>query len=147
MAWFVRTKLYMKLPILFQSLQRIVGKERRSKLLHNESALYALLHRLKTRINDSFVGQVSEDRMDLHIEITKNPDDEQLEAKTNALHEQIVDLQNPENWGFLHKAFVLWTPEVSGYGKTHITIAYFGNGSVPTLDKLWQCVWGEVGNG
>ncbi|TAE09765.1 MAG: hypothetical protein EAZ95_15650, partial [Bacteroidetes bacterium] len=65
---------------------------------------------------------------------------EQLEAKTNALHEQVVDLQNPENWGFLHKAFVLWTPEVSGYGKTHITIAYFGNSTKPAWDELWQCV-------
>lgn len=128
----------MKRPIIFQSLARIAGKERRSKLLHNESALYALLHQIKAQISQKYA--VGEDRMDLHIEITKNPDDAALEAKTASLQEKVIDLSNPQNWGYLHKAFVLWTPEVADYGKTHITIAYFGDNLKPSWDDLWALI-------
>jgi hypothetical protein len=128
----------MNIPILFQSLSRIAGKERRSKLLHNESELYALLHQVKTRIAKRY--EVGEDRMDLHIEMTKNPDDSELEAKTKTLQGQNIALTLPENWGYLHRAFVLWTPEVADYGKTHITIAFFGDKPKPELIVLQELV-------
>ena len=126
----------MNYPILFQSLARIAGKERRSKLLHNESELYAFLHRVKTRLQAYPVGA---DRMGLHIELTKNPDDTELEAKTASLQGQTIEVSSPTNWGFLHRAFVLWTPEVADYGRTHITVAYFPDGK-PSFEELWACV-------
>ena len=128
----------MELPILFQSLDRIAGKERRSKLLHTESALYSVLHQIKKIIAQKYV--VGNDRMDLHIEITKNPDDTALAAKTAALQGQIIDLNQLENWGYLHQAFVLWTPEVAEYGKTHITVAFFGNHTKPAINDLQSLV-------
>lgn len=128
----------MNLPIVFQSLERIVGQEGRSKLLHTESKLYAILHQLKQAIAANY--SVGDDRMDLHIEITKLRRDEAFRSKAESIHEQEIDLSKPENWGFLGRAFVLWTPTVADYGKTHITIAFFGKHPRPTLADLQKLV-------
>ena len=124
----------MKLPIVFQSLDRIVGKEGRSKLLHTDSELYQLLKSVKATINQQFTTKG--DRMDLHIEITKERRDPNFRTKAEQLHNQTVDVMNADNWGFLGRAFVLWTPESEGYGKTHITIAFFGNHPRPQVAVL-----------
>ena len=126
------------LPIVFQSLDRIVGKERRSKLIHKDTELYALLHHVKSLLRESYT--VGNDRMDLHIELTKNPDDPNLRAKTESLQNQIVELSLSSSWGYLGRAFVLWTPEVAEYGKTHITIAFFGNKPKPPIEEIRQLV-------
>lgn len=128
----------MKVPILFQSMDRIAGKERRSKLIHVDSDLYAKLQALKTLIQDQYA--VAPDRMDLHIELTKNPDDPQLGEKTRLLHAQEVDLKNPDNWVYLGRAFVLMTPSVPDYGATHITLAFFGRNPRPALEVMRKLV-------
>ena len=124
----------MTLPIVFQSLDRINGKEGRSKLLHTDSQLYQLLHNLKRNISEQFPAK--SDRMDLHIEITKQRRDPNFRAKAQHLQNQTVDLADTNNWGFLGRAFVLWTPESEGYGQTHITIAFFGRYPKPDLTVL-----------
>lgn len=124
----------MKLPILFQSLDRIDGKEGRSKLLLDSSKLYLLLHALKKEISKEYT--VGSDRMDLHIEITKERRDPEFKAKATVINGQIVDLADPKNWGYLGRAFVLWTPESEGYGRTHSTVSFFGNNPRPEVDVL-----------
>lgn len=128
----------MNLPILFQSLSRIVGKERRSKLLHNESELYAFLHQIKALVSTHYA--LGADRMDLHIELTKNSEDADLDRKAQSLQGQSVRTDLIENWSFLGRAFVLWTPEVAEYGKTHITVAFFGDTPKPDLATLWALI-------
>ena len=124
----------MKLSIEFESLDRIDGQEGRSKLLAKQSALYQTLKRLKEAVKSQY--QVKPDRMDLHIEITKERRDPQFREKAESIHLHEVDLSDTNNWDFLGRAFVLWTPEVAGYGRTHITIAFFGNFPKPTLSTL-----------
>ena len=126
------------LSIQFQSLDRIVGKERRSKLIHKDTELYALLHQVKSLVRDHYT--VGADRMDLHIEVTKNPDDSALRTKTESLQDQTIDLSDAQNWGYLGRAFVLWTPAVVDYGKTHITISFFGNNPKPPVEEIQKLV-------
>ena len=124
------------LPILFQSLDRIVGAEGRSKLLAKESQLYQLLTRLKQEIRTRY--QIAPDRMDLHIELTKNRRDPDFRQKAETLHQEEVALEVTANWGYMGRAFVLWTPPVAGYGKTHITVAFFGKHPRPPLADLQE---------
>jgi len=124
----------MKLPILFQSLDRLQGQERCSKLLQQESQLYALLRALKSEIKNKY--EVAADRMDLHVEITKDKEDSKFNEKAATLHGKEISLLQTENWGFMGKAFVLWTPEAPSYGRTHVTVVYFGAYSKPELSAL-----------
>lgn len=128
----------MTLAIELESLNRIEGKEGRSKLLATQSELYQVLNELKQAIKARY--EVKPDRMDLHIEVTKQRHDPDFRKKAVSIHQQTVDLANKNNWGFLGRAFVLWTPEVQDYGRTHITIAFFGNYPKPTLDTLHQMI-------
>ena len=128
----------MNVPILFQSLDRIDGKEGRSKLLHNESELYKILHRIKAEIQKQY--SVGSDRMDLHIEITKKRNDAEFRSKAEGLQEQLVDVKARKSWDFMDKAFVLRTPEVKGYGKTHATVVWFGDFPKPSFDMLYVIV-------
>ena len=73
----------MKSPILFQSLDRIDGKEGKSKLLHNESELYQVLKQLKVEISKHYAHKG--DRMDLHIELTKERRDEKFREKAESM--------------------------------------------------------------
>ena len=63
---------------MFQSLDRIEGREGKSKLLANDSELYTVLHKIKAEIRRSFV--TASDRMDLHIEITRKRRDPLFKA-------------------------------------------------------------------
>jgi len=128
----------MTLSIELASLDRIDGQEGRSKLLAKQSALYQAINRLKEAIKSQY--QVKPDRMDLHMEITKDRRDPQFRAKAESIHLQTVDLSNLDNWGYLGRAFVLWTPEVADYGHTHITVAFFGDFPKPALATLHALV-------
>lgn len=130
---FKKSKI-MKLPILFQSLDRIEGKEGRSKLLHNESELYQFLKQLKTEISKHYAHKG--DRMDLHIELTKNRRDQRFREKAESMHGKEIDLSNSENWGYLNQAFVLFTPDMKDYGQTHATVTFFGEHERAELSKL-----------
>lgn len=128
----------MKLPILFQSLDRIEGKEGKSKLLHNESELYKLLQQLKAEISKHYAHKG--DRMDLHIELTKERRDPRFREKAEYMHGIEIDLNNLDNWAYLNQAFVLWTPEMKDYGRTHATVTFFGQHERPALSTLQSIV-------
>lgn len=128
----------MPLAIELESLDRIEGKEGRSKLLATQSELYQVLNKLKQTIRAEY--DIKPDRMDLHVEVTKQRNDPDFRKKAESIHQQNIDLANENNWGFLGRAFVLWAPEVEDYGRTHITIAFFGNYPKPTLDTLYQMI-------
>jgi hypothetical protein len=131
----------MKSPILFQSLDRIDGKEGKSKLLHNESELYQVLKQLKVEISKHYAHKG--DRMDLHIELTKERRDEKFREKAESMQGIEIDLSNSENWGYLNQAFVLWTPEIKDYGRTHATVTFFGEHERAPLLEL-QSIVAEV---
>jgi hypothetical protein len=128
----------MELNIQFQSLDRIEGQEGRSKLIHSDSELYTLLHELKQKISKKYT--VGSDRMDLHIEVTTQRRDPKFRQKAEIVHGQSVDLSDASNWGYLGRAFVLWTPEVEDYGRTHMTISFFGNSPRPDVATLTRLI-------
>lgn len=136
----------MQLPIIFQSLDRIDGREGRSKLLHSDSKLYSVLHSVKQKISEQYT--VGSDRMDLHIELTKNRRDPEFSAKAKSIQDEIIDLSDSSNWGYMGRAFVLSTPAVDGYGKTHITISFFGRNPRPEesvlVDFVQSCLTATV---
>lgn len=88
----------MQLPILFESLDRIPGREGRSKLLQSDSSLYQIIHQLKQKISEQYV--VGADRMDLHIKLTDERRDPNFRSKAESLHGQSIDLNKPENNGY-----------------------------------------------
>lgn len=128
----------MTLSIEFESLDRIDGQEGRSKLLAKQSTLYQTLKRVKEAVKSKY--QVKPDRMDLHMEITKDRRDPQFREKAASIHLTTIDLSEVNSWGFLGRAFVLWTPEIASYGRTHITIAFFGDFPKPALADLQALV-------
>lgn len=139
MSWFTKSYTYHKnsvyflqlnkltitLSIEFESLDRIIGQEGCSKLLTKQSNLYCVLKQFKQVIQNKY--QVKPDRMDLHIELSKNRRDPKFREKAESLHLKNINLSDISNWGYLGRAFVLWTPEVADYGRTHITIAFLGD--------------------
>ncbi len=128
----------MNVSIQFQSLDRIEGKEGRSKLLHTESKLYQILKQIKQGIEEQH--QIGADRMDLHIEISKLRRDSDFRTKAESLDGQVLDLSNASNWRYMGRAFVLNTPEVEDYGETHATVAFFGRHPKPSLQALLDIV-------
>mmetsp|Transcript_7145 Transcript_7145/g.18324 ORF Transcript_7145/g.18324 Transcript_7145/m.18324 type:complete len:143 (-) Transcript_7145:1349-1777(-) len=124
------------MDICFASLDRLPGQEGKSKLLAADSDLYRCLHAVKAAIRSSGLSPRRE-RMGLHIEVTTTRvDDATLRDKAESLHGARIDVTDEECFGVLGGAFVLWTPEVPGYGRAHITIAFFGKPDVPDLVTL-----------
>lgn len=124
------------MEVCFESLDRISGREGKSKLLAVQSDLYRCLKAVKAEIRASGLSPCR-DRMDLHIEVTTSRDDDStLRAKAEALQGQLVDVTNPASYGILGGAFVLWTPAVQDYGRTHVTLAFFGKPDLPDAQTL-----------
>ena len=128
----------MNVTIQFQSLDRVEGKEWRSKLLHTDSKFYKVLKRIKQSIGEQY--QVGNDRMDLHIEISKLRRDPDFRSKAESIHGQKINLGILSNWSYMGRAFVLNTREVQDYGPTHITVAFFGNYPRPDIQVLQNLV-------
>jgi len=127
----------MKINFLEPS-KRIKGKENKSKLLLPDSDLYKFISQYRQNIINTG-SNISENRMDLHIEILKRSDakNEVMFLKNVLqLENNDIDVENNENFGFLGKAFVLFTNEINNYGKTHITIVYFTNDTMNLSDVL-----------
>ena len=130
-------------PIRFLSIDRIEGKEGKSKLLHPESRLYQFLSALKAAIRRQF--STAPDRMDLHIELVGARDDDLLRTRTEALDGRTIDLADETSWDYLGRAFVLRVPEVDGVTAPHITVVHFGEHPRPPLDELLDVVSGVAG--
>jgi len=109
----------------------IAGKERCSKLLKPDSALYRHLDSLRKQIEQAFPGKVqTPPRIDLHIEVITNRvpySEEEVLKRCAQLQGQQIDA-SPHLLEKLGKAVMLPTPEVDGYGGTHITLAWFPGG-------------------
>jgi hypothetical protein len=104
----------------------IVGKERKSKLLKQNSELYSEAER-KRKILESTYGKLMDDkRMDFHTELIKDsPTDELLLQRTQLLEGKYV---NPNAYTQTSKSIGIIGPYLEGYGNTHITLGYFKNG-------------------
>ena len=110
------------------SKNRINGKERRSKLLDPNSELYQWVDAKYTELVNQYGKQVGEKWMDYHIELIGRNDvfsDKLLVDRCQELENVPTDLTH---LGKMGRAYVLWGPAVSGYGQTHITIAFFPDG-------------------
>lgn len=126
----------MQVPVEFLSRSRIVGRETCSKLLDPSSRLYKILRAVKEHISKRFELTT---RMDFHVQLIKNAAESAfLEERTRVLQGHVIDLFDLANWYFLRRAFVLRTPEMKGYGATHITVAYISTGKLPNIAKMSQ---------
>jgi hypothetical protein len=117
----------MKLQF-FEPFRRIPGKEIHSKLIDFNSELYQFLKQYRDNIIKYSGFSVSRQRMDYHIALINRHERNNIVSflsRVNYLNNQDINLNDINNFGFIGKAFVLFTPEVHGFGKTHITIAYF----------------------
>ena len=118
-----------KYTILFQEPNfKIQGQECRSKLLLKGSPLYEHLEMQQNRLITLHGEDVGEKRMDFHIELIGKGEtvtEELLVKRCQEIQGVEVDINDVIKSG---RALILCCPEVSGYGKTHITIAFFPNG-------------------
>ena len=140
-----QTERATSLPIRFRSLERIEGKEGKSKLLDQRSQLYRILTDIKRAIRQK--SPTAPDRMDLHIELVKSPDDALLRARSEALEGRMIDLLDEVAWGYLGRAFVLRVPEVECVWSPHITVVYFGRHPRPPVGELFAIVRQVMGGG
>jgi len=119
----------MKLPIeLLEPFRRIPGKEVRSKLIVPNCQLYQFLEQYRNNLIKYSGRTIAPNRMDYHIEILERYQKNDINtylARVKFLNNTPINVADIDNFGFLGNAFVLFTPELQYYGKTHITIAYF----------------------
>jgi len=109
--------------------QRIIGKERKSKLLCHNSELYIMLDTMYVKLAKQFMNKMKPRRMDYHIELIKKEEEwteDKLNQRCSELHGRCIEI----SWGVKNDALFIETPSVSGYGKTHITLVKF-NGFIP----------------
>lgn len=109
----------------------ILKRERKSKLLKNDSSLYSVLRAYRNKLESNYGDLVSNQRMDFHIELIKRNDDvteEKLVDRAQQLEGQCIDLADTDSWNIGRHSVSINTGRVNGYGNTHITVAYFKNG-------------------
>lgn len=112
------------------------ARERCSKLLDPKSKLYQHLSTLRERLLTAYPWRIAHPpRMDFHIEVIKwgttYTETEMLE-RCAELQGQLI---SPSTYAQMGKAIVIPTPKVSGYGPTHITLAWFPEGIV-SIEEL-----------
>lgn len=121
--WLVK----MSLAIEFTSPDaRILGKERKSKLLRPGSSLHEWILAARTALQRR--GVVFDARPP-HIEILAQheaDDEAKARLRTRLLHGKTVP--NPPRMYLLGKALVVETPALDNGQRTHATIAYFPGG-------------------
>jgi hypothetical protein len=109
----------------------LVGKERKSKLIKQDSDLYRELTRKRSILETIFGLALDGKRMDFHIELIKDdPTDDVLICRAQMLEGSVID---SSNYAFTGKSIGLSCPHVDGYGKTHITLGFFPTG-LPTCN-------------
>lgn len=111
--------------------QMIPKKEKKSKLLKTNSPLYSVLSVYRSKLLSTYGEEVSEQRMDFHIELVKRSEEwteTKLLDRTQELEGRYVDLADTEVWNVGRHSVTIKTGRVMGYGNTHITLAYFKNG-------------------
>lgn len=104
----------------------IVGKERKSKLLKQDSKLYLEAVRKREILVSTYGALVDPKRMDFHTELIKDdPSDELLVERAKQLEGKLIDSNVYEK---TPKSIGIQGPHLPGYGYTHITLGYFKNG-------------------
>lgn len=124
------------LTIQFLSPEAMIpDRERCSKLLDPNSALYAKCQELRHRLELAYPDLIADQRMDFHIEVERGyptSDPAIATARAQTLTGKVVE-PIPVAW---KKAIVLDAPEVEGYGPTHITLGYFEAGQPAPLTEI-----------
>lgn len=118
----------MSLAIEFEDpTQRLQG-EGCIKRLEVDSELVKYLEHLRAKLQQNSTDTtIKGNDRPWHIELTRRSDRDSLVERAQELHGKSVDISDV---AILNgKALVLMTPEVAGYGKTHVTIAYFPKGA------------------
>lgn len=106
-------------------LNIIKGKERRSKLLDPESDLYKYVDKMRTTIEQTYPGHMTERRMDLHVELIKKREtctEQLLNQRSLAFHGCTVDVSDIRKYG---NAIAIQCPNMFGHDNLHLSIAYF----------------------
>lgn len=118
------------LTIEFEDPSRRLPGEGCSKRLNSDSALVQYLTEFRKDIFDRAGGEpVQGNDRPWHIEVVRKGNRGDLVRNAQRLQGKYVDVSEDFNYTVMRsKAFVLKTPEVPGYGPTHITIAYYPNG-------------------
>lgn len=123
-----KAKKKKAMRIEFQDPKTRLENEKRSKLLDPKSELYRELTNQRNLLEQHHKdGEIAPKRMDFHIELiasNEEPSDELLISRCQELQGCEIEIEH----AIMKKAIVIRTPYVSGYGCTHITIAYFPNG-------------------
>jgi hypothetical protein len=124
-------------------------RENKSKLLNDKSILYEYLDQLRSYISTKY--QIEPKRIDFHIELTDIPNDPQILAKAKHIQGVNVNILDPNAWGYMGKALVLYIPTSGGGSQRgssiqtlkplHITVAYFKDqNNMPLLDEVRNMV-------
>lgn len=122
------------MKIILQSPSSLIqGKERKSKLIDPTSDLYRHLESMRSRLVKKYGSRIGAKRMDYHVEVIRE-NEPYSESLVNSRSQEVhnVELTNLSEYTCIGKAFCLQGPTISGYGPTHITIAFFPKG-VPDL--------------
>ena len=111
--------------ILFQEpTHRIIGRERRSKLIDPESELYKILDKMFLKVIKTHSKYIVPRRMDFHFELVKRDEDwneKKLVSRCSQLHGKEIQL----NWAVKNNALMILGPSIDSYGETHITLVKF----------------------
>lgn len=118
--------------IQFEDPDHVISKkERKSKLLKTSSSLYSVLTVYRNKLLSAYGENVSEQRMDFHVELVKRSEtwtEDKLLDRTQELEGRCIDLADTDVWNIGRHSVTIKTGRVMGYGNTHITLAYFKEG-------------------
>jgi len=117
-----------------ESTTEIYEQERRSCVLCNASPLYKYAKKLRAVLEKRYGDKLQPLRMDYHIALMSYAEMKSSEYKNllDERHAQIADTIIKPTFGFIKKAFVLWTT-----AKSHITLGYFPGGH-PTQEEIQE---------
>lgn len=110
---------------------QIPKKEKKSKLLKTASSLYSVLTVYRSKLLSAYGEDVSDQRMDFHVELVKRSEEwteEKLLDRARELEGRCIDLADTDVWNIGRHSMTIKTGRVMGYGNTHITLAYFKEG-------------------
>jgi hypothetical protein len=132
------------------SPEKMLEKEKNSKLLRPESKLATYLSSVREKLKQAFPKEM--DCRPLHVDLSINLLNRDagmkvrdITRRAKTLHLQKVDVKDEKNWGFMgvgQRAFVLWLPSLEG-GTTetfqpHITVGYFRIGNKLIVPEILQ---------
>lgn len=109
--------------------QRLEG-EGCSKRLKVDSALVKYLSRLRREMREHVTCPMMGDEQPWQIQLTGESNRELLVPRAQELQRKKVNIRIRDNYQILdEKTVVFMTPEIAGYGQTHVTIAHFPKGA------------------